>query len=319
MTDPDRRGHADDGRGAGQDVTALDPGFWEDVLAHGAAVPEGRRLDDMTVELVELIGDLDPHLRDDLALTVLLRWIAAGIYDDLLPALGDGISEGLRPGLGEDGTPSVLRRSFSARVLAAVIDRDNVLHGMHREAVLRWGDRGLSWLIAERDLRGHVPGAGRAHALEHAAEVLRAMAQSRHLQAEGLGVVLDTLGDRLLRPTPHAYAGSEADALSYAAMTVLHRDAVDIPTLQAWIDRLAASWVPYTSRLDGPVPAQVRNTVAFARALHLQLLLGVRPARRATPFDGPPAARVEVLGALQAALRSSGPHFEPGRPPAPRR
>jgi hypothetical protein len=318
VTDPDRRGHAD---------AATDPGFWEDVLAHGAAVPAGRRLDDMTVELVELLGALDPHLRDDLALTVLLRWIAAGVYDDLLPAMGDGISEGLRPGLGEDGTPSILRRSFSARVLAAVIDRDNVLHGMHREAVLRWGDRGLSWLIAERDLRGHVPGAGRAHAMEHAGDLVRAMAESRHLQAEGLGVLLDTLADRLLLPTPHTFAGTEADHLAYAAMTVLHRDAVELGPVQAWIDRLAASWAPHAinaaNPLNGPVPPQARNTIAFVRALHLQLLLGVRPAVRSTgrasPFAGPPAARVEVLGALQAVLRTSGPHFEPARLPGSRR
>jgi hypothetical protein len=304
VTDPDRRGRAD---------AATDPGFWEDVLAHGAVVPAGRRLDDMTVELVELLGDLDPHLRDDLALTVLLRWIAGGVYDDLLPAMGDGISEGLRPGLGEDGTPSVLRRSFSARVLAAVIDRDNVLHGMHREAVLRWGDRGLSWLIAERDLRGHVPGAGRAQAMEHAGELLRALAESRHLQAEGLGVVLDTLGDRLLRPTVHTFVGFEADHLAYAAMTVLHRDAVDAAVAQAWIERLAAGWIASHPR-GGPVPAQVHNTIEFARALHLQLLLGVRSARRATTFEDPPAARVEVLGALQAVLRTSGPFFTPGVP-----
>lgn len=308
MTDPDRRSST----GA-----ALDPGFWEDVLARGAVVPAGRRLDDMTVELVEMLGDLDPHLRDDLALIVLLRWIGAGVYDDLLPAMGDGISEGLRPGLGEDGTPSVLRRSFSARVLAAVIDRDNVLHGMHREAVLRWGDRGLSWLVSERDLRSHVPGAGRAHALGHAGDLIRALAQSRHLQAEGLGVLLDTLADRLLRQTPHAFSGLEADELAYAAMTVLHRDAVDSIISTAWVHRLAAGWAGAWT-LNGPVPPPVRNTVAFTRSLHLQLLLGVRPARGAArAFEGPPAARVEVLAALQSALRTSGPYFEPSRPIIP--
>jgi hypothetical protein len=147
------------------------------------------------------------------------------------------------------------------------------------------------------------------------------MAQSRHLQAEGLGVLLDTLADRLLRATPHAFAGAEADQLAFAAMAVLHRDVVDLPAVQAWIDRLAAGWAPYAinTTLNGPVPAQVRNTIAFARALHLQLLLGVRAPRRTAPFAGPPAARVEVLGALQAALRTSGPYFEPGRLPGSRK
>ncbi len=304
MTDPERSGR----------TGALDPGFWEDVLARGAAVPTGRRLDDMTVELVELLGELDPHLRDDLALTVLRRWIADGVYDDLLPALGDGITEGLRPGLGEDGTPSVLRRSFSARVLAAVIDRDNVLHGMHRQAVLRWGDRGLSWLLAERDLRGHVPGAGRAQALIHVGELLGSLALSRHLQADGLGVLLDAIAERLLAPTGHQFAGAEADHLAYAAMIVLHRDSVDVAHVKSWIARLAGGWAA-SDDLDGPVPPQATNTVAFTRALHLQLLLGVQPVPGgpATAFAGPPAVRVEVLAALQGALRGSGPHFEASR------
>lgn len=304
MTDPELRG-----------PRALDPGFWEDVLAHDAAVPPGRRLDDMTVELVELLGELDPHLRDDLALTVLLRWISGGVYDDLLPAVGDGITEGLRPGLGEDGTTSVLRRSFSARVLAAVIDRDNVLHGMHREAVLRWGDRGLSWLLAERDLRAHVPGAGRAHALIHAGDLLRALALSRHLQADGLGVLLDATADRLLSPTGHQFAGTEADHLAYAVMVMLHRDSVEVAHVQSWIARLAGGWT-HSGDLGGPVPAQVTNTVAFTRALHLQLLLGVRPAPGGpvAAFTGPPpAARVDVLAALQGALRTSGPYFRASR------
>lgn len=303
MTDPERSGR----------TGALDPGFWEDVLARGAAVPSGRRLDDMTVELVELLGELDPHLRDDLALTVLRRWISGGVYDDLLPAVGDGITEGLRPGLGEDGTPSVLRRSFSARVLAAVIDRDNVLHGMHREAVLRWGDRGLSWLLAERDLRGHVPGAGRAHAMIHAGALLRALALSRHLQADGLGVLLDATADRLLHPTEHQFAGGEGDHLAYAAMVMLHRDSIDLAQVQAWIARLAGGWAS-SGELDGPMSPQAANAISFTRALHLQLLLGVRPAPGgpAAAFAGPPAARVDVLAALQAALRTSGPHFRAG-------
>lgn len=289
----------------GLPARALDPAFWEDVLARGGPPPASRRLDDLTVELVELLGELDPHLRDDLALTVLCRWIADGVYDELLPALGDGITEGLRPGLGEDGTPTVLRRSFSARVLAAVIDRDNVLHGMHREAVLRWGDRGLSWLLSERDLRACVPGAGRSDAVMHAAELLRALAQARHLGRDGLGVLLDALAERLLAPTPHRFTAGEGDRLAYAVMTVLHRDVVEASAVQTWVDRLAASW----GAEPAPGSAQVDNTVAFTRALHLQLLLGVLPPPPA--HGGPPAARVDVLGSLQRVLRTSGPYFAP--------
>ena len=55
---------------------------------------------------------------------MLCTWIERGVYDDLLPGLGDGIATGLLTGIGERGTDSVFRRSFSALVVAEVIDRD---------------------------------------------------------------------------------------------------------------------------------------------------------------------------------------------------
>ena len=296
----------------------IDPGYWELVVARNCAVPSDRRLDDMTVELVALIGEPDPHLRDDLALRVLTTWLGAGVYDDLLSAVGDGVSEGLRPGLGEEGTLSVLRRSFSARVLAAAVDRDSVRHGLHPTTVLDWGDRGLSWLIAERDLRGHVPGAGRAHAMRHGAELLRALACSRHLDEGGLMVLLDTLADRLLRPTTHVFVSREEDRLAYAVMALLHRGLVDMALLGPWVERLASGWSGLASDASAgvPVPAQTLNTMSFTRALHLQVLLGVRAVDPAPAqlFAARPSVRVDLLVALQAALRSADPYYARANP-----
>ncbi|MGQ0467278.1 MAG: DUF2785 domain-containing protein [Sporichthyaceae bacterium] len=280
-------------------TTAVDPRFWEQVLAADCAVPAQRPLHDLTVELVELLGTTDPHLRDELAATVLATWIDRGVYDDLLPGLGDGLAEGLRVGLRERGTQSVLRRSFSAAVLARVLARDAVRPRVPRETALVWGDRGLAWLVAERDLRGHVPGAGRAQALRHGAELVQSLAASRHLDEGGLVVLLDTVADRLLCPDAEAFASREEDAFALAAMRVLHRNAVDLAVLEAWIDRLSAGWLG-AGRHGEPIPPQTLNTVNFLRSLHLMLLLGVG--------DGPdPAVRVDLLGLLQSVLRTSGP------------
>jgi hypothetical protein len=281
------------------------------VVARGCAVPADRPLDDLTVELVELLGDPDPHLRDDLALRVLCSWISEGVYDDLLSALGDGVSEGLRLGLGEHGDRSVLRRSFSARVVAAAVDRDSAHPVLLPGTVLDWGDRGLSWLVAERDLRGHVPGAGRAHAMLHGAELLRALALSRHLDEGGLMVLLDTLADRLLRPTGHVFVSQEEDRLAYATMAMLHRGLVDMALLDPWVERLAAGWSA-VGQPGEPVPPEALNTMSFARALHLQLLLGVRATDAASVrvFGGRPSVRVDLLAALQRALRETGPYYE---------
>jgi hypothetical protein len=287
-----------------------DAAYWEKVVAHDYAVPDDRPLDDMTVELVELLGAADPHLRDDLALRVLCAWVGEGVFDDLLGALGDGVCEGLRPGVGENGTPSVFRRSYSARVLAAAIERDNRVRALHPTTVLQWGDRGLGWLVSERDLRGHVADSGRAHAVAHGADLIRALAMSRHLDEGGLMVLLDSIADRLLAPTRHLFTSHEDDRLAYATMALLHRNLVDMALLGPWTDRLAGAW-PGPERYDAQVPPQSVNTLAFVRALHLQLLLGVRALHdtQAAHFSGRPAVRVELLAALQRMLRATGPYY----------
>lgn len=281
---------------------AVDPRFWERVLAEDCAVPGARRLDDLTVELVDLLGAADPHLRDEVAATVLRTWIERGIYDDLLPGLGDGLAEGLRPGLGEEGTHSVLRRSFCAAALAQVVGRDTARPRVPRESALAWGDHGLSWLLAERDLRSHIPGAGRSQALCHGAQLVAALAGSRHLDEGGLMVLLDAVADRLLAPTTYLFAAREEDHFAAAVMRLLHRDVVEVALLDQWVTRLAASWLG-VGRHGEQIPAQTLNTIAFLRALHLQLLLG----RDAEGSGQEPAVRVELLGALQGALRSSVP------------
>jgi hypothetical protein len=285
-----------------------DPAFWERVLAAAYQPPTDRRLDDMTVELVELLAATDPHLRDDIGLGVLCAWADRGVYDDLLPGLGDGLTEGLRPGLGEANTYSVLRRSFSARALAALIDRDSARRRVPAATVLAWGDRGLAWLSAERDLRPHIPGAGRVHALAHGADLVGALARSRHLDEGGLMVLLDTVAERLTNPSGPVFLDREEDRFAYATMSLLHRDIVDRSLLEPWVRRLGESWAGVGEHGE-PTPAHVSNTVAFVRALHLQLLLGVRPVDAAVTkhFARPPAVRVELLALLQSALRTTGP------------
>jgi len=93
-------------------------GYWQDVLSKGLAVPVDRPLDDLTAELTTMLGSPDPELRDGTAYPALSTWIDRGVYDDLLSGLGDGMAAGLTVGLGESGTDSVFRRSFSVLALA---------------------------------------------------------------------------------------------------------------------------------------------------------------------------------------------------------
>lgn len=292
--------------------------YWERLVADGGGLPSGEALDDLTAELVAMLGDPDPHVRDELGYSTLARWIAEGVYDELLVGLGDGMAVGLRTHLGDEAGTTVLRRSYSARALTAIVTRDNALGALHPQQVFIWADRAFAWYLEERDLRAWLPAAGWADAVGSGADLLVQLAASRHLGGAELCVVLDVVAGRLLTPTAYRFTDGEDDRLAYAVMSVLRRDLVGIDVLEGWLERLATADTQDRTGVEdvvGPMgtgrrpaerPAAVRgNTTAFLRALHLQLLLGVS----GTPGQAPaaPQVRSDLLIALQAELRASIP------------
>ncbi|MGI8676450.1 MAG: DUF2785 domain-containing protein [Nocardioidaceae bacterium] len=288
--------------------------YWQAVLTGGLEVPPDRPLDDLTAELVTMLGDPSPRRRDDLAFPVLATWISNGVYDRLLVGLGDGITVGLRHGIGADGDDTVLRRSFSALVLTEAIGRDNEVHLLDEDVVLRWGDRATSWLLRERDLRGWIPQHGWAHAVAHGADLLGQLARSRHLGALELTVLLDVVADRLLQPTPYVWRHGEDDRLAYAVMSILHRDVVSFGVLEPWVARLGVGISQAAAQYEGtaewPTPSAA-NTTSFLRALHVQLALGVRGrpgvAMDEHLFAEPPSGRADLMLAVLDQLRAASP------------
>lgn len=270
----------------------MESAFWEQVAADGHRVPPDRSLTELTAELTSMLGDTDPYIREDIAFSTLATWIAEGVYDDLLEGLGDGMAAGLVIGLGTTSSDTVFRRSYSALVLTECLKRSNAAHLMSPDTVLRWGDRAMSWLIRERDLRASVPGKGRAHAVAHGADVLGALAQADVIGRLELTVLLDVIADRLTEPTEFLLTAGDDDRLASASMTLLRRDVLGLEVLDPWVARLADAALPSQ---DGDVMA--RNVQAFLRALHLQLALAPRP----------PACRADLLLSLIAALKSTNP------------
>ena len=297
--------------------------YWQAVLTGGLHVPPDRPLDDLTAELVAMLGDPDPRRRDGLAYPVLATWISNGVYDDLLLGLGDGITVGLRHEIGSDGDDSVLRRSFSALILAEVVRRDNETRLLSGDIVLRWGDRATSWFVRERDLRGWVPGRGWAHAVAHGADLVGQLARSRHFGPLELTVLLDVVADRLLQPTSYVWRHDEDDRLAYAVMTVLHRNVVSFGVLEAWVARLGTGIRRNPPRGQGGTEwptAVAANTGAFLRALHVQLALGVRGRDDLSSdqqlFADAPAQRADLMLAVLDQLRAASPWlFAPATSP----
>jgi hypothetical protein len=280
-------------------MAAMSGSYWQQVHATGLAVPSDRPLDELTAELTRMLGDPDPELRDGTAYPTLTTWVDRGVYDDLLAGLGDGMAIGLRVGLGEQGTDTVFRRSFSALVLGECIARDNHRPLLPGGKILEWGDRLATWLLREQDLRAFVPGKGWAHAVAHGADALATLASSPHLAQPELTVILDVIADRVLMPVDRLFTSGEPDRLAFATMSVLRRNVVPLRVLEPWIRRLAAAAGTRAS-YDGRDPYLLGgNAESFLRALYLQLAMGTRP----------PQVRSDLLLVVVESLKATNAAF----------
>lgn len=277
----------------------MPPGYWHNVMQTGLEVPSDRPLDDLTAELTTMLGSPDPELRDGTAYPALATWIERGVYDDLLVGLGDGMSAGLGVGLGETGTDTVFRRSFSVLALAECLDRDNKQHLLPSGKVLDWGDRIASWFLRERDTRGYVPGKGWAHTVAHGADAIGVLARSPHFAGPELTVLLDVLADRLLdRRSPLLLSG-EPDRMATATMHVLRRNVISLAVLEPWVARVAQAANPLGVVEDADPHLRTGNPQAFLRALYLQLALAPEP----------PQVRPDLILVLIEALKASNPFY----------
>lgn len=278
-------------------------GFWQQVLESDMAVPSGRPLNELTAELVGMLGSPNPVERDEVGYPVLATWIAEGIYDDLLVTLGDSLCEGLSRGLGLHTDDTAFRRSFSALVLAECVRRDNEAHVLPVDAVLGWADKAISWYVREQDLRGFVDGKGWVHAVAHGADLVAALGASRHLGAAHLGVLLDVLAERMAFSSAVTLTDGEDDRAAAAVLTILQRNLVPQDQLDTWVESLGQALVrPRGYSLDAWPSPSARNTSAFVRAVYVHLAIGARPAGSSLRFTDPPECRADLLLALLGVI-----------------
>ncbi|GAA5117666.1 DUF2785 domain-containing protein [Alloalcanivorax gelatiniphagus] len=279
-------------------------GYWDQVQAAGFEVPSDRPLDDLTAELTTMLGSTRPEVRDGTAYPALATWIERGVYDDLLAGLGDGMVSGLAVGLGESGTDTVFRRSFSALILAECLERTNEQHLLPGAKVLDWGDRIAVWFLSEADTRGYVPGKGWAHAVAHGADTIGALGESPHLAGPEHAALLDVLAERLVQqPADEPLAAGEPDRIAAAAMRILRRNTLGTDVLEPWVHRIGAAGNPFVGPVDHDPFAPAAAPQAFLRALFVQLSLAAEP----------PTVRSDLLLVVIEALRmTNAPYLRVG-------
>ena len=186
------------------------------------------------------MGSPDPELRDDLAYSILVHWIyrKSILSTNTLLSLTDEWRANLTGGIGESGNDSVLKRSFSALCLSEMANREaKLLPFMGAERYHKLVAEAITYLGAERDLRGYDQKLHWIHATAHTADLLAALAGNTMLTREEAANILKAIADRL-KTAPVVYSQGEQDRLAAAVVSVIRRQDFDEAGFDAWLARI---------------------------------------------------------------------------------
>ena len=213
----------------------MDKEFWHSLARDDYRIPAEHTLENLTDILFSYLGSTDPELRDNIAYEVYANWLEQGVYSsDVIRWHVDRLLLNLEKGIGESSSDTVFLRAFSVLLLAEIVHNDNkkpLLDAAQAKTIL---EKGIWYLGAEKDPRGHIPVKGWAHALAHTADLMMVFARNRHADAADLWSILSTISNQIIHSTHYIYIHGEDERLARAVIEVLRRDSVSLNQLEAW-------------------------------------------------------------------------------------
>ncbi|MCR4373484.1 MAG: DUF2785 domain-containing protein, partial [Acidobacteria bacterium] len=215
---------------------AHDKAFWRAIAANKFVPPPGAPLPALLDELTAWLGSPDPEWRDDIAYTTLAQWIyrlRIVPVEERRRLIGVWTAN-LTRGIGDQGSPTVCRRSFSALALGPLAILDNEAPYLEREEFDRLLAAALAYLRDERDVRGFDPAVGWMHSVAHTGDLLKFLARSRHLRVEQQGAILSGVSAKFMA-TGTVLIDGEDERVARAVLSIAAREDFDAAGFEAWL------------------------------------------------------------------------------------
>jgi len=284
----------------------MDKSFLQTIVNNDYMLPPQQSVEALTPELLKNLGSADPERREQSA-TILEKWFNRGYYspDDLSRIIAH-LSNNLTVGLGEQGTDTVLLRSFSALTLAEIAYYGFEHPFLTENQLRQLLEDGLAYFLAERDLRGHEAGPGWIHAVAHGSDLLAALALHDVLQVADLERIMEAIATKVAPPIPHVYLYNEDQRMVRAVLWTLQRNLLTMGFISNWLDRIThydgktIGVESFLALLDGNKSAIdnttsisiLHNTKQFLCSLYFHLI----------NIEQPPVVLTELLPQVQTAL-----------------
>lgn len=222
---------------------------------------ENDDLSELIPAMLGHVGSTDPDLRDGLIYSAFGTWtlrhsaLSQQQLHELLPKV---LSEQhMLYKLGEQGTDSVFRRSFSVLLLPLLLIANRSHPFIAASEVRQIKDKLLHYLRNEKDRRGFVEGKGWAHAVAHAADALDDLAQCPEMNQSDLTEILEVIRDVMCaRETGHIHL--EEERMITAVIAVLKRESLSGGEITRWVEGFSDPVLAVTS---GPERLVIRANV----------------------------------------------------------
>jgi len=228
--------------------------------------------EELLEQMLYHIGSLDPILRDELIFSRLAEWIMSETFT---AASAKRIvsfvlsSDGLFYQLKTSDETAVFIRSFSALLLAVVLEKDAVTPQLGETIYEQLSDQLLMYLNNETDFRGQVPSYGWAHSIAHIADVYQVwLAHPRCRVAEQQPAIIRLI--EILTTPEYHFIDEEHERVISAWMVARERDISD-ETFFAGLESAVKPW------LDVPVTWSeerfnlLRNTKQLLQAFYFRV------------------------------------------------
>lgn len=200
------------------------------------AVPDGVNPYELSLVMIDNIGDIDSELRDGLILSNLFKWINEGILStnqvyELLMIVLDG--DHILKGLGSIND-SVFTRTFSAEAAAGMIYRHRREKFISESDIEKAFNTVLKFYDEDKDVRGYIEGKGWAHGAAHGADALDEFARCEEIEYVGLKKILDSIYKKV-HVNRYGYIHFEDERMITVVKAVLERKIIPTKEMEDWI------------------------------------------------------------------------------------
>jgi len=255
--------------------STYDKAFWRAIVANKYQIPPDQKPFALAKELSRYLDSPDAELRDDLAYTILAVWIVNRQEfspEELLQFEGKW-NANLHSAIGESGTDSVFKRSFSALCLSSLAERELKTPFLGEVRYRKLLDSAVNYLVDEKDLRGFDAAKGWIHSTAHTADLLAALAANSFFTKQDQASILKAIAARLAT-ADSVFTYGEQDRLANVVAVIADRPDFDFDAFQKWLADLDAADRAVWKDSPPPLLALTRfqNNSYMLRALIPQLL-----------------------------------------------